>query len=352
MVRTFTKEFIINNKGCYTYEQVNKLSFINKELITIDDIVNSEMPLKDKYWWLFKKCDLSLEDKQQLAIQLVEIVLEIYESKYPNNKAPREAIQAAKDYLAGVIDIDVLRIKRNAAYAAYVAADAAAYAAYVAADDAATYAAYAAADDDAYVAAADAAYAAYAATVATVAADAAADAAAYVVYAKVSRQDLIDKMFDLLKNKIMEKLKEEGDYIDRYRSDLKTTNKRRSKEVWWITAFLLGMIVLAMFLTSCKKKETKPTPTPHIEPVVEERMWLLGGDWKCVGGDTMFTQILHMHYCCEANQGTSAVYYMSYPVWWHKTNLTVPYFYNNDSIRLDNGIIGGGAKTVLFTKIK
>ena len=60
-----------------------------------------------------------------------EIVLEIYEKKYHDNKAPREAIQAAKDYLNNTgITLEELRIKRNAAYAAYAAA--AAYAAYAA----------------------------------------------------------------------------------------------------------------------------------------------------------------------------------------------------------------------------
>ncbi len=148
-------------------------------------------------------------------------------------------------------------------------------------------------------------------------------------------------------------IKEEGDYIDRYVHTPKTTmSKRKNNEMWWITAFLLGMIVIAMLATSCKKKETKPTPVKSTYIPPQENLWLLGGDWKCIGGDTMFTGILHMHYCCEANQGSSAVYYMSYPVWWHKTNLTVPYYYNTDSLWLDNGIVGVGGKTVLFGRVK
>jgi hypothetical protein len=116
----------------------------------------------------FKKAEMHEKD---LAIGCAEIVLAIYEKKYPDNKAPREAIQAAKDYLAGTIGIDELNIKRRAAYAA---AYADAYAA--AADAAAAYAAYA----DAYAAAAyAAAYAADAAYAAAYAADAAYAAAAY-----------------------------------------------------------------------------------------------------------------------------------------------------------------------------
>lgn len=118
MKREFTPQYIRDNKGCYEMSQVNGLSFINKESISIEDMVNSEMPTKDKYWWVIKKCDITTRQKQDLAIQCAEIVLVVYETKHPDNKAPREAIQAAKDYLSGVIGIDELRAKRAAAAAA------------------------------------------------------------------------------------------------------------------------------------------------------------------------------------------------------------------------------------------
>jgi hypothetical protein len=116
----------------------------------------------------------------QLAIEFAELSLCYFEKKYPNDKRPREAIQAARDFNAGKIKIAVLREKRDASYAAAVYAT---YA-YAAAAAAAAYAAaYAAADaayaDAVYDAAADTAAAAYAAIY-----DAAADAsAAYAAYA-------------------------------------------------------------------------------------------------------------------------------------------------------------------------
>src|ERR1035437_3856556 len=163
MKKTFTKQGMIYNKGCYSLEELQNCSFMKEETITIEEIVNSEIPLKDKYWFTINKCDITTRQKQDIAISVAEIVLVIYETKQPNNKAPREAIQAAKDYLAGLIDRDTLLEKRRAAADA---ADAAAYAAYAAdaADDAAD-AAYAAAY------AADAAAAAYAAAAAADAAD-------------------------------------------------------------------------------------------------------------------------------------------------------------------------------------
>ena len=186
MKKELTKAYISSERGCYSKEQVEALSFIKKkEEPTIIDVVESEIPLKDKFWFVINKCELTERQKQDIAIACAEIVLEIYESKYPNDKAPREAIQAAKDFLAGKITIDILRSKRNAVvYAANAAANAAAYAADAAyaANVAAAYAADAA--DAANVAAAAAA--AYAANVAAANTAYAANAAALKAISKTT----------------------------------------------------------------------------------------------------------------------------------------------------------------------
>jgi hypothetical protein len=113
----------------------------------------------------------------QYAIFAAEQVIAIFEKKYSDDKQPRKAIEAAKEYLKNPNEAN-----KNAASAANAAADAAAYAAY-----AAYAAAYAAAD----VAADAAAYAAYAAAdaAASAAADVAADAAAYAAYAAYAAAD-------------------------------------------------------------------------------------------------------------------------------------------------------------------
>jgi len=72
------------------------------------------------------------------AIFTAEQVIDIYEKKYPHDKRPRKAIEAAKKYLENPNEKN-----ENAADAAYAAAAAAAYAAtaYAAADNAAVDAA-------------------------------------------------------------------------------------------------------------------------------------------------------------------------------------------------------------------
>jgi hypothetical protein len=180
MKRTFKKEYIIAQKGCYSTKQVEALPFINNKRITLK-ILFDNLPIKDFTWFLVRKCDLTLTQKRLLAVHCAKQVLPIYEKRYPKDKRIHECVEATEQFIKGEIDIDTLRKKRAAAYAA--ATDAAAAYAYDAADADAAYAAYAAAyaaTDAAYAAYADAAYAAYAATDAAYAADAdAADDAAY-----------------------------------------------------------------------------------------------------------------------------------------------------------------------------
>jgi hypothetical protein len=124
MKKTFDKAYILSNKGCYERSQVEDLSFINKPEITIMDILNSEMPLKDKGWFVVRKTELTNDQKADLAYRLALSVAEIFNKKYPNDSRVNDCLQAIQDYKAGKIDISVLREKRAAAaYAADAAAD-------------------------------------------------------------------------------------------------------------------------------------------------------------------------------------------------------------------------------------
>jgi hypothetical protein len=184
MKTTFTK--YTAKFGCYKENDNEQDHYLPNETFTIDDVLNAEVSLKDKAWFIRYNCGFTDKEFREFAIGCALCVLPIYESRYPDNKAPREAIEAAQAYLAGTIDIDELRLKRKAAaYAAVVAVAAVAYAA-------ADVAAYAAADVVAYVAVAAVAAAA-AADAAVAAADA--DAAAYVARNSTNYQDLLLQFF-------------------------------------------------------------------------------------------------------------------------------------------------------------
>jgi hypothetical protein len=126
--------------------------------------------------WLIVRI-MDYADYVRYAVYAAEQVIELYEKKYPDDKRPREAIEAAKKCIdnpskennaAAYAAYAAANAAANAAAyaaanaAAYAAANAAAYAAYAAANAAANAAAYAAANAAAYAAANAAAYAAYA----------------------------------------------------------------------------------------------------------------------------------------------------------------------------------------------
>ena len=99
--------------------------------------------LDDVIWALRATLEDSSSFSKQFAIACAEHVLPVFEEKFPEDKRPREAIEAAK---AGKLTKEILEAA-DAAASAYCTADAAYYAA-----DAATAAYYAAAATSYYAA--------------------------------------------------------------------------------------------------------------------------------------------------------------------------------------------------------
>jgi len=126
---------------------IDAMRYVNCEVLAIVEVKGKKDEEKDKsaheYMRIKKAYIWKKGDSIALAIYAAELVIGVYEKKFPNDDRPRKAIEAAKAYLenpTGAADAAAYA----AAYAAYAAADAAAYAAADAAD-AAAYAAYAAA---------------------------------------------------------------------------------------------------------------------------------------------------------------------------------------------------------------
>ncbi len=169
-----TKQVLENYGACYEgmlwYTSNGEPASVEE---TIEKLLDSDECEKFEWSnWLLSRV-LPVDDKIRYAIFAAELVLDIFEKEFPEDKRPRNAIEATRVYLS--------HKDAAAAGAAYDAAGAADEAAYEAARDAADVAAYAARDAAAYVAraAADATYTTCAHYVDYVAADAAACAADY-----------------------------------------------------------------------------------------------------------------------------------------------------------------------------
>ena len=152
MIKTITLKWLQSKGACLeSLEEWHKETDHNT-FATLNRLVS-----KNPDWGNWLICRL-MNKKQavQYAIFAAEQVIDIYEGKYPNDKRPRNAIEAAKAYLKNPSK----KTKAAAEAAAYAtaaafAADAAGHAACAAA-----YTAYAAADAAAYGYAAYTAYAA------------------------------------------------------------------------------------------------------------------------------------------------------------------------------------------------
>jgi len=113
----------------------------DNEPLSIATIIQSN-GIKDAVWAL-RAVEGKDKEIRLFAADCAELVLHIFENRYPNDDCPRKAIQAARDYANGVIDKYELAAARDAAWDAARAAarDAAWDAARVAAWDAARVAA-------------------------------------------------------------------------------------------------------------------------------------------------------------------------------------------------------------------
>ena len=117
MKTKFTKKFMRENCGCYKEEELNNCSFMKLMTITLADIINSEIPIKDKFWFVCRKA-ATMDETQAIAIACARTVLPIYESRHPDDVRVRNCIEAAEKYLRKEISIDELINARIAADAA------------------------------------------------------------------------------------------------------------------------------------------------------------------------------------------------------------------------------------------
>lgn len=153
MKKEFTKDYIINNRGCYSVKQVQELSFINKEQITINDLIE-HLSVSELCWFVINKCNPTLKELQMFALFCAEQVQHIYDDKYPKDKRIEECNIATRQYIEGEINKQEFLAKKfdahvaadNASTYSAFAAEAAVAAAYVAS----TYSAFAAANAFAY----------------------------------------------------------------------------------------------------------------------------------------------------------------------------------------------------------
>ena len=130
MKLTWTKSELQSNRGCYSSEQIEELWNGGRgKTVTLVEIMESSINIRDKRWFLYHKGELTLNQKKELALVAAKVVLPIFEEKYPNNSRVKDCIEAVEKFNKGEIskkDLLVFRCDAAAAAAAAYAAAAAA----------------------------------------------------------------------------------------------------------------------------------------------------------------------------------------------------------------------------------
>jgi hypothetical protein len=105
----------------YTREKIAKL-FGRKKSLTAMDILALKIPIKEKFWAVLRNHFLDDKALRLFTADCAEHVLHFFEDKYPDDKRPREAIEAARKYARGEIDDAAWTAVKTAARAAAGAA--------------------------------------------------------------------------------------------------------------------------------------------------------------------------------------------------------------------------------------
>lgn len=93
---------------CFNRDKGKVLSILDQGTIKISDILNSDISLENKNWFIFRKCDLTLVEKQRLALNLVWTILPIFEEKFTNDNRIRRCLETAEKHLKGEISKEEL----------------------------------------------------------------------------------------------------------------------------------------------------------------------------------------------------------------------------------------------------
>jgi len=99
MIKEFTHNDLLLRRGCYSLKQACAFCTGRPKIISMNDIMNSDISIKDKTWFLFNETSLTKRESFELVYKIMTIILPIYESGNTDNKNPRLALEDLKIYI-------------------------------------------------------------------------------------------------------------------------------------------------------------------------------------------------------------------------------------------------------------
>jgi hypothetical protein len=124
MKTEFSRQYLIDYCGCYN-EEPGKIEGLlgDRTSVILEEILESEISLKDKAWFVAHSCELSNSEVKQLLLKLTRIVLPIFEEEYPDDTRVRECLIATEGFLNGTVTEEEFNKKKSEAYSAYFDTD-------------------------------------------------------------------------------------------------------------------------------------------------------------------------------------------------------------------------------------
>jgi hypothetical protein len=114
-MKSITLEQVLFYNPCQPYNSVEKLSeyFGDNKSLTFTQIAKLNIPFEDKIWILTRDHFLPLNKAVLFTIFCAEQCIGVFESLYPNDKRPRNAIELAKAFVASY-EADLSQVNRVA----------------------------------------------------------------------------------------------------------------------------------------------------------------------------------------------------------------------------------------------
>ena len=143
MRKTITKKWLQDHWACS--EAINQFPTLNKKRVEVATLIKMAVRNNNKEhleWanWLISRA-MTKKERIKYSIYAAKLILKNFESKHPEDKRPRKAIEAAQKYL----NSPTAKNKAAANSAAYSAVYSSAYSAAYSAANSAAYSAYSAA---------------------------------------------------------------------------------------------------------------------------------------------------------------------------------------------------------------
>jgi hypothetical protein len=114
-MKSITLEQVLLYNPCQPYNSVEKLSeyFGDNKSLTFAEIAKLNIPFEDKIWILTRDHFLPLDKAVLFTIFCAEQCIGVFESLYPNDKRPRNAIELAKAFVTSH-EADLSQVNRIA----------------------------------------------------------------------------------------------------------------------------------------------------------------------------------------------------------------------------------------------